>query len=924
MRSGDEGRGAGEGGRRGVRRGVRRWFRLPVRDRVLTEADVEAELASHVEARVERLVSAGMPEAAARAEAERRLGGLAHARGVLIRDAWDRDARLTLRDRLREVRDDVAYAMRSVFRERGYAAVVIITLALGIGANATMFGLLDRLLLTGPAHVVEPGDVYRFYVNTRNEHDGSTNRFAQMHGPALMQLRAAVPSMTHASGYMTQTSTLGAGVEARQLRLGGVSASFFDLLGVRPALGRFFDEAEDTPPAGERVIVLSHALWQSEFGGRRDVAGETIMLSGRPYVIVGVAPAGFTGVLLEPRDGWVPLSSTLAASMGENWATEQYGLYLPVVARLRPGATPERAAAEATAAWRAAVQDGPESHREAHLTLHPTRADAGGDEPMEARVARWLMAVAVIVLLVACANVANLYFARGLRRRREIAVRLAMGISRGRLLRLLLTESMLLAVLGGIAALFVAYWGAGIVRTVLLPDFDWTTSPLNSRVLAVSAVVTLLVGVVTGLAPALLAGRPDLAPSLAGSVHAPPAPGRARSVLAVLQAAFCVLLLVGAGVFVRSMWSVYEMNLGVDADRVMAVSFEWQTPPDLGDEERAELDARRRTFYGEAAARLAAEPGVDAASVAVGSVFGAAYFARIRVDGLDSIPSMPGGGPYMSAISPGYFATLGTPVLRGRVFGPGEGAGTDPVVVVSRTTADALWPGSDPLGRCVYMATAPDAPCSRVVGVVADLRRFRIVEDAAFQFYVPLGQQPTWMSGVTLLARTSVRPDVMGEPLRRVLYGLEPSLRFVNMQPFSEYLEPQRRPWKLGATLFALCGVLALVIAALGLYSVIAYLVLHRRHEIGVRMALGAGRNDVMRMVLRQSLLLTGAGVIIGVVAALLAAPHVEPLLFETSAVDPAVFAVVAATLVAAAVAAGMLPAWRASRVQPTEALRDS
>jgi predicted permease len=907
-----------------MRKGVRRWFRLPVRNRVLTEADVEAELTSHIEERVERLMAAGMPEEDARAEAERRLGGLAHARGVLIRDAWDRDIRLSLRDRFRELGDDVAYALRSVTRERGYAAVVIITLALGIGANATMFGLLDRLLLSGPAHVVEPGDVYRFYVNTRNEHDGSTSRFAQMHGPALMHLRSAVPSMTHASGYMTQTSTLGAGVEARQLRLDGVSASFFDLLGVRPALGRFFDATEDAPPGGERVIVLSHALWQSEFGGRRDVTGETMMLSGRPYIIVGVAPAGFTGVLLEPRDGWVPLSSTVAASMGERWATEIMGLYLPVVARLRPGADPERAAAEATAAWRASVQDWAETHREAFITLHPMRADAEGNEPMEARVARWLMAVAVVVLLVACANVANLYFARGLRRRREIAVRLAMGISRGRLLRLLLAESMLLAVLGGIAALAVAYWGASIVRTVLLPDFDWTSSPLDGRVLAVSAVVTLLVGVVTGLAPALLAGRPDLAPALAGSVHAPPAPGRARSVLAVLQAAFCVLLLVGAGVFVRSLWSVHEMNLGVDTDRVMAVSFEWQTPPDLGDAERAELTARRRAFYGEAAARLVAEPGVDAASVAVGSAFGGAYAANVRVAGVDSIPSMPGGGPYMSAVSADYFATLGTPVLRGRVFTAGEGAGTDPVIVLSRTTAEALWPGADPLGQCVHMGTGPDVPCSRVVGVVADTRRFRIVEDAALQFYVPLGQQPAWMAGVTLLARTSVRPEVMGEPLRRVLYGLEPSLRFVNVRPFSEFLEPQRRPWKLGATLFALCGVLALVIAALGLYSVIAYLVLHRRHEIGVRMALGARRNDVMRLVLRQSLVLTGVGVAIGVVAALLAAPHLEPLLFETSAVDPAVFAIVAATLVAAAVAAGMLPAWRASRVEPTEALRDS
>lgn len=900
----------------------RRWFRLPVHDPALSERDVDAELAAHVDARVERLVASGMSEPEARAEAERRLGG-PPGRYTLKREAWERDARLSLLERLRSVLDDVRYAARSVSRERGYALVVVLTLALGIGANATMFGLLDRLLLSGPAHVVEPEQLYRFYANVLPEHNPELQTFSQLNGPLLAAFREHVTSVEHVSGYLSQQLTLGAGEAARELEVGAVSASFFPLLGVRPAAGRFFGEDEDVPTDGARVVVVSHAFWQRDLGGRMEALGESLLLSGRPYTVIGVAPPGFTGVELAPRDAWIPLATAAAENMGPEWYAQWMGYYMPVVGRLRAGVSVERAGAEASAAWRIAADGGPGERDFQFVSLAGIRADSQGGEPMEARIARWLMAVAVIVLLVACANVANLYFARGLARRREIAVRLALGISRGRLVRMLLVESMMLAVVGGVAALLVAYWGSELVRTALVPDVDWTTSALNTRVLAVAAACTALVGFVTGLAPALMASNPRLRPALSGTGGALPAPGRSRNALAVLQAAFCVVLLVGAGVFVRSLWGVLNMDLGMDTERVVAVSLEWQTPEDLTAEQRATLGERRRNFMHEAAERLAAEPGVEFASVAIGSAFGGAYFTALRADGVDSIPSMPGGGPYVSAVGPDYFAALGTPVLRGRVFTHGEGAGSEHVTVLSRSTAESLWPGEDPIGRCVYLARPADTPCSRVVGVVADTRRFRITEEAAMQFYVPFGQQPSWMGGVRLLARTSTRPSLMVEPLRRVLYAMEPSLRFVTIMPFSEYLEPQRRPWRMGAVLFALCGVLALSIAAIGLYSVIAYLVQHRRQEIGVRMALGAERSSVVVMVLRQALLLASLGVAIGAVVALLAAPHLEPLLFETSARDAAVFAATAATLLAAAAAAGALPAWRASRVAPTEALRE-
>jgi predicted permease len=895
----------------------RRWLRLRFRDRERAEADVDAELSLHIAERMEQLMARGLTAAEARAEAERRLGGVVHARARLVREAWERDRRLSLLDRAREWGDDVRYAARTVTRERGYAAVIIVTLALGIGANATMFGLVDRLLLSGPAHVEAADELYRFYINIRYDRMEGVQTFAPLNYPALRAFREGVPSVREVSAYMSERRVVGSGIDARQIELGAVTASFFRLTGVRPVVGRVFGDSEDAVPQGAAVVVLGYELWQTQFGGRPDVVGEDLELSGVPHTIIGVAPRGFTGVELKPVAAWVPLSSTMPRRLGEAWHLNAGSFMMPIVGRLARGATVERAAAEATSAWRAAYEGEMQAQREAYVTLARVGAGSSGEQPLEARVSRWLVAVSAIVLLVACANVANLFFVRGLRRRQEVAVRLALGISRRRLLRLLFLEALLLVVLGGVAALAVAYWGADLVRGVLLPDVEWTTSPLSARVLGVAAGLTLFVALVTGLAPALQATRTELTQALRGSAQAPPAQVRTRSVLAVLQAAFCVILLVGAGLFVRSLWSVRGVDLGLEAERVLQLRFEWQARPDQSPEERA---AHRSNFFGDALERLARVPGVEVASAAIGSPFHSMFGGYLRAAGVDSIPSLPGGGPYLTAVTAGYFATLGTPLLRGRPFLPHESGDTEPVAILSRTTAELLWPGGDPLNRCIYLGA--DAPCTRVVGVAADVSRFGVREEAATQFYVPLGQQPAWMGGPAVLVRTAGRPERMTEPVRRALHELEPSLRHVRAAAYREFLDPQWRPWKLGATLFVLCGLLALVIAAIGLYSVIAYLVQQRTHEIGVRMALGAERRDIVRMVVRQTMLLAGYGIALGLGVALVAAPYLEPLLFETAGRDVQVLSVVAVTLAHAALAAGIGPALRASRVQPTEALR--
>jgi predicted permease len=908
-----------------AQRGVQRWFRLPVRERSRTEEDVLAELTAHLDARVDQLVGQGMSPEAARAEAERRLGGIAHARDRMIREAWERDRQLTLLERALEWRTDLRQAARSVLRERAHALVVIGTLALGIGANATMFGIVDRLLLTGPAHVESPEQLRRFFVSVQADAGGEPRTWAALHYPALLAFREGVPSMTHVSAYIEDRRVMGSGPDSREVVLGAVTPSFFDMTRVRPLLGRYFDDSEDAAPVGEHVIVLSYELWQSAFGGDAGLVGREVELSGAPYTVVGVAPPGFTGVDMKPVEAWTPLSLTLHRRMRDGWQANWMSYMIQVVGRLAPGATPERASAEASASWRRLYEtlDVPAERREpllnARVTARDVRASARGDEPLEARVSRWLMLVSGVVLLVACANVANLHVGRALRRRRETAVRLSLGITRIRLIRLLLMESLVLAVLGGIAALAVAYWGAQFVRSVLLPDVQWTSSPLDVRVLAVSGALTLVVAVVTGLVPAIQSLRISLAPALTGAAHGFAAPGRIRSALVVLQAGFCVLLLVGAGLFIRSLDRIRSVDLGMRPERVLQLQLGWQPQAHMDAEEQL---ARRDVFFAEALERLPAMPAIELASAAIGSPFHSMYGGHFQLDPTVPNPVLPG-GTYTSAVTPGYFETLGTPLLHGRTFVPGDGPEAERVLILGQAASRAIFSDADPIGRCLY---SEPGVCTRVVGVVADVRRFRVDEDAAMQFYVPMMQRPDWLrlQVPALLVRTVGPPARAADDVRRALFDLDPALQHVRAAGYLDSLDPQWRPWRLGATLFAFCGLLALAIAAIGLYSVIAYMVLHRRQEIGIRVALGAERHDIVGLVVKQALSLAITGIAIGLGLALVGAPRLQPLLYETSARDGVVLIIVAFTLVNAALAAGIAPALRASRVPPTQALRDS
>lgn len=890
--------------------------------------DLEEEIRLHLELRTEQLMERGLSRERARAEAEQRFGALERVRPSLRRAALRRERGRRFRGFLDGLRQDLGYALRRLAREPGFALVVVLTMALGIGANAAMFGVVDRLLLRGPEHVWHPDQLVRFLVTVARDVRGSdpqigasSREYTQgtLGYVAYTIFRDNTRSFQGVAAYSETDATAGRGTSAERIRLGSATVDFFPLLGVRPLLGRFFAAAEDRPPAGEHVVVLGYGLWQRRFAGAPDVIGRTLVLGDVPFTVIGVAPAGFTGVELREVDAWQPMT-VRSHGITQDWPTAWDAQWLHVVARVKPGVTATQAGADATAAFRHGYTGTSRLIQSARVSVAPLRYNGRGQEPLEVAVSRWLVGVALVVLLIACANVINLYLARAERRRREVAVRLAMGISRGRLVRLLLVEGMVLAVVGGGAALLLAYLAGSLLRGVLLPDVQWVASPVNVRVLGFTAAVALATGAVTSLLPAVHASRPDLTTALRTGVREGGGRRqRLRAALCVAQAALSLVLLVGAGLFVRSLSNVQHLHLGIEPDRVLALSFRWSGMSGFSHEE---AKARRTATYQRALERIRTLPGISAASIAIGTPFRSAFTVRLRVPGWDSIPAMSGGGPYVSAVTSGYFATVGTNLLRGRVFTEADGAGSEPVAIVSQTMAHTLWPGEGALGQCIYVGRADDGvPCSTVVGVVEDARRFGLREDPAMQYYIPVGQERGF-GGENLLVRPRGDLQAAVATLRAEVERIDPAVYYTDARSLQDELDPQIRPWRLGAAMFGLFGLLALLIAAVGLYSVIAYTVARRTQELGVRMALGARAGSILGMVVRETVALAAGGLLIGALIALATGGFLAPILFNVSPRDPLVLGSVAGTLLGVAVLAGLLPAHRAARVDPVRALR--
>ncbi len=829
---------------------------------------------------------------------------------------------------------DVRYAARGLRSRPGFTLAVTLTLALGIGANAAIFSIVDRLLFRPPPLLAHPALTNRIYVAQSDR--GREGVWPGMSYARYLDFARWTTSFTRTAAFTTATLAVGVGDDAREMPVAAVSASFFGFFDAAPppALGRYFTAQEDSVPSGTPVVVLSHALWEVRFGGRTDALGATLQIGPTLYTVIGVAPAGFAGLSApQPPAAYIPISAYAATSgfqgsPGDEWWQTYHWNFAQMIAERKPDVSVARANADLTNAYRRsyAVQRDvspdipPIELARPRTVVASVLAERGPHETSVGKVATLVTAMAVVVLLIACANVANLLLAAALRRRREIAVRLALGVSRARLLSQLLTESVLLALLGGAAGLVVAQWGGTLLRSLFLPK-DATTSVVGDpRTLIVAGAAALIAGLLTGLAPVWQSWRANLAHDLkAGareggwSHHR----SRTRAVLLVMQGALSVVLLVGAGLFVRSLRHVRELRLGYDVDPVLIVDVNMRG---------VKLDSAHAVLLRQQLLEQAQHlPGVARAALHMSVPFWRTLDGRngisvdLRVAGIDSVDRL--GEFYLDAVTPDYFATMGTRILRGRGIGQQDAAGDPGAMVVSEAMAKVLWPTGDPIGQCVRVIAAATKPgCTYVVGVAEDIKGSSLSDDKGYYYYLSSAQFHPQQAGVFVRMRGDAAAQV--EAIRRGLQPLMPGTSYVTVTPFADVIGAQMRSWQLGATMFTAFGALALLLAAVGLYSVIAYNVAQRTHELGVRIALGAEVADVLGLVVGQGLRLGVAGVAIGGIIAFSAARWLKPLLFQESARDPAVYTLVTVVLLAVAILASYLPARRAARVDPKIALR--
>jgi len=822
---------------------------------------------------------------------------------------------------LERIAGDVLYAVRGLRRTPGFTATVVLTLALGIGANAAMFGVVDRLMLRPFPYLRDPGTVHRVYVRSTGR-DGTTTSRTVVPYTRYLDLRRWTTSFAQYAAVTQRPLAIGIGETAREQEVAGVSASFFDLFEMRPALGRFFGASEDVVPRGEPAVVLAYAYWRAAFGGR-DVRGRSLQIGNVVYTVVGVAPEGFVGVTTgAPPAAFVPVT-TFPRAAGENKVDTYYTAYnwdwTTILVRRRPGVSPAAATADLTHAYalsRASQQEPratptPPGQPGPRAVAGAVKLAAGPDAGLESRTLLWVTGVAVVVLLIACANVTNLLFARVLRRRRETALRLALGVGRRRLVAQCLTESLVLAALGCAAGVAVAHVGTAALGSLLVGDGPPLALAADWRTLRLTTLVALACGLAVAIGPALLAARGDLAGALkAGAREGTHQRSRTRSALLVVQGALSVVLLVGAGLFVRSVGRVRAMRLGYDAERVLMVMPEYRG---VAMDSAARVAFRRRLL-----ATAQAIPGVQHATRVNSRPFGT-NVAGLHVPGIDSVERL-GRFNYQLG-SADFFQTMGTRIVRGRPFTAQDREGAPLVAVVSESMAATLWPGGDPLGRCIRVG--PDtAPCSTVVGVAEDVVQQSLVDDPHLTYYLPVDQRDP-AGGNRIFVRVA-GGDVAAsvERVRRALSRAMPGPGYVTVSPLETVLHEQRRSWTLGATMFVAFGALALLVAAVGLYGVIAYDVAQRTHELGIRIALGARAADVVRLVVGRGVAFAAAGVAIGIGIALVAARWIQPLLFEQPARDPAIYGAVGALIVSVAAVASASPARRATRADPNTVLR--
>jgi predicted permease len=807
---------------------------------------------------------------------------------------------------------DLAHAFRSLRRSPGFTVAAVLTLALGIGATTTLVSVVDTLMFRPPAGVRDPERLVRPYFHF------STPSFGSWTGPTVSyldftDLRDHVAAFSNVGAFYSASTSLGRGAEARPVAVTGVSGSYFGTLGAGAWRGRLIQPDDDVVGAPEHVAVLSERFWRVGLGADPGVMGRELLVGNEKYTVVGITGPGFAGPDLTAPDLWIPLSA-LARTFTADFATQRNDYFIRLIGRLRPGATAALATQQATATIAAGRADSSVSNGFKNVVMGPVQEARGPEASRSVQVALWLVLMSGIVLLVACANVGNLLLARGLARTRELAIRKALGARRSDLVRELVAESLALAFMGGVAAALLCLWGGGAVRRFLLPPEAAASFHLDLRLCSAAAALSLLAGLLAGVLPALRVASGDLTPALKeGGIREGYRRSRLRSALVVAQIALSVLLVIGAGLFVRSLRNAMAVDTGYDLSRVVMVSVDLAAQGYDGTEVAGAFAAMQDA--------VRHDPRVESAAISVGGPFSWSFGIRARVAGRDSLPRLPSGGPYLQVVTPEFLSTVGLRVVQGRDFAPSDRVEGDArVAVINQTMARLVWPGGSPLGECLYLGD--EKTCTTIVGVVEDGRRQQAFEAPQMGIYRPMSLHSQSLRGTTLYVRVGGKAAEAASSIRDLAQRAVPNLPYIRAQALSDIVAPQYDAWRMGATMFSLFGGLALLLAAIGVYGLVAYAVRGRQRELGIRLALGAPERSLVRLVVREGALLALAGLGLGLAAALGGGRAMGSVLYGVKPADPAVLIGSSVVLALAATAACVIPARRAARVDPMEALR--
>ena len=816
------------------------------------------------------------------------------------------------------IMQDIRYGLRTLLKNPGFTAVAILTLALGIGANTAIFSLVDAFLLR-PLPVKDPAQI----ITLGYQQDSST---------PLVVNTFSVPDYRD---IRDQTGNAFSGLVAYQIGLDGltvngkadrivssyVTGNYFSMMGIKPALGRFILPSEGETIEADPVMVLGYAYWKTHFGGDLEIVGKKVSVDGHPVTIVGVAPEGFYGVFaLVDIQAYMPLGMASIEGNPSDFTSNRGFRQLFVYGRLQPGVSIAKAQSTLNVVGQRLSQAYPKDDKNLSLLVFPELRARPNPDPKNTLlvISGLFLGLAAMVLLLACVNVANILLVRATIREREMAIRAALGAGRGRLIRQLLTESLVLALGGGLAGIMLGYWGSSALSHMNfatdLPvrldfGFDW-------RVFGFAFSAALLTGLIVGTVPAVRASRGNLAQilheggrGLVGGRH------RLRSALVVAQVAGSLMLLIIAGLFTRSLGQAQRSNLGFDPSHV--VNF-YMDPAEIGYNE-----AQGREFYKNLLARVRALPGVVSATTANSTPMGYINGGdTVVVEGYDLPAGQPAPVSLYNVISTDYFKTLGIPLLQGRTFTEADDQNALFVGIVNEAMVKKYWPNVDPIGRHFRIGAELNHPIT-VIGVAKNSRFAGITGEINTYFYLPLAQHYAINSLAALQVRTAAAPQTMIPTIEREIESLAPELPVFDVKTMTEALNTLNGLllYQIGAMLAAALGILGLILALVGVYGVISYAASQKTHEIGIRMALGAQPAQILKMILRQGLLIVAVGLVLGLAAALAAAKVVAGFL-TVSATDPLTYVTVSAALTIVALLACYIPARRAMRVDPIVALR--